>query len=91
MTIEVGYSIYGILAEKVRLPPSSDDVETLAAARAISFALDLGLTSIIVEGDSEVIVKVLKCEDASLATFGHSISSTKFSMDAPNSISLSYP
>ena len=53
------------MAEKVHLPPS-DDVETLAAAEAISFTLDLGLTSIIVEGDYEVIIKALKCEDASL-------------------------
>ena len=78
------------MAEKVRLPPSSDDVETLAAEKATSFALDLGLTSIIVEGDSEVIVKTLKCEDASFATFGRLISSTKFSMDAFNSISFSH-
>ena len=78
------------MAEKVRLPPSSDDVETLAAEKTTSFALDLGLTSIIVEGDFEVIVKDLKCEDASFATFGHLISSTKFSMDAFNSISFSH-
>ena len=78
------------MVDKVGLPPSLDDVETLVIAKAISFALDLGLTSIIVEGDSEVIVKTLKCEDASFATFGRLISSTKFSMDAFNSISFSH-
>lgn len=78
------------MAKKVRPPPSSDNVETLVAAKAISFTLDLGLTSIIVEGDSEVIIKALKCEDAYFATFGHLIFSTKFSMDAFSSISFSH-
>ena len=78
------------MGKKVRLAPSSDDAETLAAAKAISFALDLGLTSIIVEGDSEVIIKALKCEDTSFAIFGHLIYSTKFSMDAFKSISFSH-
>ena len=42
--------------EKIKLPSSSNEVEALAAMRAISFALELHLPSIIVEGDSELII-----------------------------------
>jgi len=87
MIIEVGYSIYG---RKGWSPSFFRWCWNFGNCKAISFALDLGLTSIIVEGDSKVIVKTLKCEDASFATFGHLISSTKFSMDAFNSISFSH-
>ena len=40
------------LSENIILPPSLDDVEALAAVQAIHFALDLGLTDVILEGDS---------------------------------------
>ena len=39
------------LSENIILPPSLDDVEALAAVQAIHFALDLGLTDVILEGD----------------------------------------
>ena len=78
------------IAEKVHLPQSSDEVKALAAAKAISFALDKGLNSVIVEGDSEVIIKVLQREDASFATFGHLISTTKLPIVAFSSISFSH-
>ena len=47
------------MSEKTRLPSSSDEVEALAAVRAISFALELHLPSVIVEGDSELIISAL--------------------------------
>lgn len=37
--------VHASLSEKVLLPPSSDDVEAMAAARAILFAQELGLSS----------------------------------------------
>ena len=45
------------ISEQVPLPHTSDIVEALAAARAISFALELGFSSFILEGDSKVVIK----------------------------------
>lgn len=44
------------LSENIMLPPSIEDVEALAAVRAVSFAAGLGFSSIIIEGDSEVVI-----------------------------------
>ena len=60
-------------AENVCLTLTSDDVEVMAAAKAITFAFELGLSSV-VEGDSEIIIKALRSEDESFATLGHLIS-----------------
>nr|XP_023906788.1 uncharacterized protein LOC112018485 [Quercus suber] len=57
------------LAEKIKLPSSSDKVEALAAVRAITLAMDLNLPSFIVEGDSEVVISDLRREEESLASF----------------------
>ena len=48
--------------DNISLPSSTDDVEALAAVQAISFAAELGFSSIIIEGDSEMVVKALKNE-----------------------------
>ena len=61
----------------------------MAAAKAITFAFESGLSSVVVEGDSEIIVKALRSEDESFATFGQIISTAKLSMDAFCSISFS--
>ena len=65
------------MSEKTRLPSSSDEVEALAAVRAISFALELHLSSVIVKGDSELIILALQSEEESFHFFGHLISSVK--------------
>ena len=57
------------LAEKIKLPSSSDEVEALAAVRAITLALDLNLPSFIVEGDSEVVISALRKEEESFFFF----------------------
>ena len=51
-TLEAGLGVVlEFLSEKVTLPPLVDDIEALVAVRAISFALDLGFSSIILEED----------------------------------------
>ncbi|XP_023885142.1 uncharacterized protein LOC111997298 [Quercus suber] len=75
------------LSENILLPPSTDDVEAVAAVRAKSFATELGFSSII--GDSEVAIKALKNEEESLATFGHMISAARPTIDAFCNISFS--
>lgn len=59
------------LSEQAPQPYSSDIVKAMAAARAISFAHELGFTSYIIEGDSETVIKALQADDDSLSPFGH--------------------
>ena len=55
------------LAEKIPLPQTVVDVEAAVARRAIMFAKELNLSSIILKGDSEIITRALQAEDQSLA------------------------
>ncbi|XP_075650224.1 uncharacterized protein LOC142620799 [Castanea sativa] len=65
------------LSERVPFPFSSDLVEALAAARAISFALEIGYLSFILEGDSEHVINTLSSNEDSLSPFGHILDSAK--------------
>lgn len=47
------------MAEKFSLPYSIAAVEVIAAKKAFRFALDLGLSSIVLEGDSKNTIDVL--------------------------------
>ena len=76
------------LAKKIELPSSSDEVEALAAVRAITLAMDLNLPSFIVEGDSEVVISALRSEEESLSSFGHLVSSIKHYLVSCNCVSF---
>ena len=78
------------VAEKIKLPPSSDEVEAVAAVRAITLAMDLNLPSFIVEGDSEVVISALRKEEESFSSFGHLISSIKHYLPFCNCVSFSH-
>ena len=78
------------LSENIALPSSTDDVEALATVRAVSFAVELGFSSIIIEGDSKVVIKALKNEKESLATFGHLIFAARPTIDAFCNLSFSH-
>ena len=65
------------MSEKTKLPSSSDEVEAMAAVRAITFALELHLPSVIIEGDTELIISALRSEEESFSSYGHLISSVK--------------
>ena len=78
------------LLEKVRLPSSLDDVEEMAIIKAISFAIDLNLPFIIIEGVSEVVVTFLRSKDESISSFGHLITSVKQSLDVFHSVTFSH-
>ena len=49
----------------------------MAAVRALAFGQDIGSSSIILEGDSEVVMKALESYDDSLASFGLLTEDTK--------------
>ena len=90
-TLEAGLGVVlAFLSEKVTLPPLVDDNEALVAVRAISFALDLGFSSIILEEDLETIIKALQNNKESFASYGHLISFVKSSIDAFSDTSYSH-
>ena len=78
------------ISEQVPLPHTSDIIEALAAAQAISFALELGFSSFILEGDSEVVIKSLKSDEATLSPFGHIQDSAKQKTETSCCISFSH-
>ena len=77
------------LLKHIQLPYSLDLVEAMAAARAIYFTAELGFSSYVLEGDSELIIKALKNEEDSLAPFGHILAAAKTSTDV-SGISFSH-
>ena len=82
--------VLAALAEKIKLPSSSDEVEALVAVRAITLAVDLNLPSFIVEGDSNVVISALRKEEESFSSFGHLICSIKHYLAFCNSFSFSH-
>ena len=54
------------------------EVETLATRRAVEFALELGFENIVLERDSEILIKLLNSSSRSLAPFGHIINDIIF-------------
>ena len=59
------------------MPPSVDDLEAIAWRRSVTFAIDIGLQEVILEGDSEVVYKHLSNNSPSLASFGHITNETQ--------------
>ncbi|XP_075665304.1 uncharacterized protein LOC142634963 [Castanea sativa] len=78
------------MSEQASLPFSPDIAEAMAAARAVSFAQELGYTSFILEGDSANIIATLSSEETSLSTYGHILSSAKATLGADSCISFSH-
>ncbi|XP_075659258.1 uncharacterized protein LOC142629163 [Castanea sativa] len=72
-------NVIASLSEQVPLQFSPDIVESMAAARAMTFAKGLGLAEFILEGDSE----------ASLSSFGHLLESAKSTLVTSKCITFS--
>ena len=58
------------LSQKISLPQTVVELETLAATREIEFSIELGFSKVILEGDSETVIKALQDNSPSLAPFG---------------------
>ena len=65
------------LSQQIPLPATVTQVEALATRRAIEFAMELGITSAVLEGDSEIIHRELIGTEPSLALHGHIIHDVK--------------
>ena len=76
-------------SEQVNPPVSSDMVEAQAAARVMSFVVEIGCPSFILEGDSESMIKTLNSEEDNLSPFEHILTAAKKITDT-TSISFSH-
>ena len=65
------------MAESFHLPLSVAVVEVIATKKALQFAKDLGLSSIILEGDSKTTIDKLKRKKSSLTEYGHLLDEAK--------------
>lgn len=69
------------MANKFLLPHSIVAVEVITTIKALRFALKLGLTSIVLEGDSKIAIDALLCETPMLTEYGHLIKEAKLLAD----------
>ena len=65
------------LSHSLPLPLTVLETETNAAITNLEFALELGLDSAILEGDSEILINSLMEDSLSLASFGLLIQDVK--------------
>lgn len=59
--------------QRILLPSTAIEVEAWATRRAMELALETGLNNGVLQGDSLILVNVLKSNSHSLAQFGHVI------------------
>ena len=78
------------LTQKLPMPSSVIEVEVLAARRALELALELGFDNIILEGDSEILLKALKNGASRLAHYGHLTSDIFFLISHFLTLKLSF-
>ena len=62
----------------------------MAAARALVFAHELGITKFVLEGDSEAVINSLQSKEASFSSFGHLLESAKSMLDPSSCVSFSH-
>ena len=72
----------------IPLPTSVEMVEVLAARNAICLARELQFNKVIVEGDSEVVIKSLNSSNVSSTSFGHIVRDIKIVSTAFSEISF---
>ena len=63
--------------EKIPLSYSVTTMEVNATKRALKLALDIGLSPIVLEGDSKITIDAVMCEGSLLADYGHYVDDAK--------------
>ncbi|KAL0003980.1 hypothetical protein SO802_011541 [Lithocarpus litseifolius] len=76
--------------QPIPLPTSVEMVEVLVARGALYFAKDLGFNKVIVEGDSEIVIKALNYGGLSSSSFGHIIKDVKVLSSSLGSVLFSH-
>ena len=74
---DMNEKVVASMAETFPLPFSVIAVEVIAATKALRFANDLGLPSIMLEGDSKITIDALASENSSLTEYGHLVDEAK--------------
>ena len=59
------------LSQNIPYPGSSATMEALALRRALLLAIEMGFKSVVMEGDSEMVVREASMWGASLSSYGH--------------------
>ena len=75
--IDMNGQVVASTAETFPLPFSMIAVEIIVAIKALCFANDLGLPTIVLEGDSKITIDALAGEDSSLTEYGHLVDEAK--------------
>ena len=75
-------------AEKLNQTYKVEEIEALAALKALQLAYDLGFQNVILEGDSLGLIQALKAEDHNLSPLGLLVEDVK--LFANNFVRLSY-
>ncbi|XP_050255047.1 uncharacterized protein LOC126700926 [Quercus robur] len=78
------------LAEKILYPGSVEVLEALAARRATKFAVELGLSSSILEGDSEVVYRALQASNWRHSSIGEILKDTVSMVGSLRTFSFSH-
>ena len=78
------------LSEQAPLLFSPVIVEAMVAARAMTFAQELGITEFMPKGDSEVVINTLRSTEASLSTYDHLLESAKSALVTSKCIAFSH-
>ena len=63
--------VLATLSQKIPLPTSVETVEVIAARRALIFALELDFESVMVVGDSEIIINTIREKTLLSSNLGH--------------------
>ena len=66
------------LSQLIPLPLTAIEVETFVARQAIELALELGFNNVELKGYSEILIKVLKSSNRSLAQYRHIVSNIHY-------------
>lgn len=65
------------MSRKIDLLVSVVEVDVILIVKALEFSSEVGISKVILEGNSKIIINTLKKRDPSLTSFGHSIDDTK--------------
>lgn len=68
---DCGGAALGAVSSSIPLAQSVANVEALACLRAVKFALEIGLTRVVFEGDSAIIIGALIQENSEVASYGN--------------------
>ena len=80
--------VMAILSQQIPLPASVEIVEVLAARQTLLFAQELGFESLVMEGDSKIIINAIKGDNINLSDYSYLREIIVYSRSTINAYSL---